>query len=74
MRRADRLFQIIQILRRTNRPITAGRLAEELEVSTRSVYRDVADLIGTAGADPRRGGVGLRPGARLRHAAADAHA
>jgi predicted DNA-binding transcriptional regulator YafY len=45
MRRADRLFQIIQILRRTNRPITAGRLAEELEVSTRSVYRDVADLI-----------------------------
>jgi predicted DNA-binding transcriptional regulator YafY len=46
MRRADRLFQIIQILRRSSRPVTAGMLAEELEISTRSVYRDVADLIG----------------------------
>jgi len=46
MRRADRLFQIIQILRRTTRPVTAASLAEELEVSKRSVYRDVADLIG----------------------------
>jgi predicted DNA-binding transcriptional regulator YafY len=46
MRRADRLFQIIQILRRSARPVTAAALAEELEVSTRTVYRDVADLIG----------------------------
>lgn len=46
MRRADRLFQIIQILRRTTRPVTAEAMAEELEVSKRSVYRDVADLIG----------------------------
>jgi len=46
VRRADRLFQIIQILRRSTRPVTAGALAEELEVSTRSVYRDIADLIG----------------------------
>ncbi len=46
MRRADRLFQIIQILRRSPRPVTATALAEELEVSKRSVYRDVADLIG----------------------------
>jgi predicted DNA-binding transcriptional regulator YafY len=46
MRRADRLFQIIQILRRSSRPITAQALAEELEVSKRCVYRDVADLIG----------------------------
>ena len=46
MRRADRLFQIIQILRRSTRPVTAGALAEELEVSKRTVYRDVADLIG----------------------------
>ncbi len=46
MRRADRLFQIIQILRRSSRPVTADALAEELEVSKRSVYRDVADLIG----------------------------
>jgi predicted DNA-binding transcriptional regulator YafY len=46
MRRADRLFQIIQILRRSTRPVTAAALAQELEVSKRTVYRDVADLIG----------------------------
>ncbi len=46
MRRAERLFQIIQILRRSTRPVTAAALAEELEVSRRTVYRDVADLIG----------------------------
>lgn len=46
LRRADRLFQIIQILRRSTRPVTAAALAEELEVSKRTVYRDVADLVG----------------------------
>lgn len=46
MRRADRLFQIIQLLRRSSRPVTAAALAEELEVSRRTVYRDMADLIG----------------------------
>jgi predicted DNA-binding transcriptional regulator YafY len=47
MRRADRLFQIIQILRRsTRRPITADAIARELETSKRTVYRDIADLIG----------------------------
>ncbi len=46
MRRADRLFHIIQILRRSGAPATARTLAEELEVSERSVYRDIADLIG----------------------------
>jgi len=46
MRRADRLFQIIQILRRSTRPVTAQDMARELEVSPRTVYRDIADLIG----------------------------
>jgi len=46
MRRADRLFQIIRVLRRSTRPITAAAIAEELEVSKRTVYRDIADLIG----------------------------
>ena len=46
MRRADRLFQIIQILRRTTQPVTAAALAEELEVSKRTVYRDVSDMMG----------------------------
>ena len=57
MRRADRLFQIIQAMRRSTRPVTASQLAEELEVSTRSVYRDVADLIGQR--VPIRGEAGL---------------
>lgn len=43
MRRADRLFQIIQILRRSTLPVTGAALAAELEVSTRTVYRDVAN-------------------------------
>ncbi|UCI10651.1 helix-turn-helix transcriptional regulator [Mesorhizobium sp. B1-1-8] len=46
MRRADRLFQLIQILRRNSRPVTAAAIAQELEVSKRTVYRDVADLMG----------------------------
>jgi predicted DNA-binding transcriptional regulator YafY len=46
MRRADRLFQIIQILRR-GQLTTARALAEELEVSSRTIYRDIADLIGS---------------------------
>lgn len=46
MRPTDRLFQIIQILRRSTQPTTAAALAEELEVSKRTVYRDIAQLIG----------------------------
>ena len=46
MRRADRLFQIIQVLRRTSRPVTAEAIAAELETSKRSVYRDIATLVG----------------------------
>jgi predicted DNA-binding transcriptional regulator YafY len=57
MRRADRLFQIIQVLRRSSQPVTASMLAEELEVSKRSVYRDIADLIGQR--VPIRGEAGL---------------
>lgn len=46
MRRADRLFQIIQILRRSRGPVTADLMAAELETSKRTVYRDIATLIG----------------------------
>ena len=44
MRRADRLFQIIQYLQ-GRRLVTAKQLAERLEVSERTVYRDVQDLM-----------------------------
>ncbi|VAV91678.1 Transcriptional regulator, DeoR family [hydrothermal vent metagenome] len=45
MRRADRLLQIIQIFRRRNRITTARDLAEELEVSVRTIYRDMVTLM-----------------------------
>jgi predicted DNA-binding transcriptional regulator YafY len=57
MRRADRLFQIIQILRRARRPVTADAIAAELETSKRSIYRDVATLIGQR--VPIRGEAGI---------------
>lgn len=43
MRRADRLFQIVQILR-SRRLTTARHLADRLEVSERTIYRDIRDL------------------------------
>src|ERR1700759_2694399 len=61
MRRADRLFQIIQILRRSSRPVTAAALAQELEVSKRTVYRDVADLIGQRVPIDGEAGLGYLP-------------
>ncbi|AQQ03626.1 transcriptional regulator [Roseibium algicola] len=57
MRRADRLFEIIQILRRVRRPVSAQAIADELEVSKRSVYRDIATL--TAQRVPIRGEAGV---------------
>jgi len=63
MRRADRLFQIIQIMRR-KRIVTARLLAEELEVSERTVYRDISDLVSSGVPIEGEAGVGylLRPG------------
>lgn len=57
MRRADRLFQIIQILRGRRQPITAQALAGELETSVRTIYRDIADLMGQR--VPIRGEAGI---------------
>lgn len=45
MRRTERLFTIIQVLRARRRPVTARELADELEVSLRTIYRDTAELI-----------------------------
>jgi predicted DNA-binding transcriptional regulator YafY len=56
MRRADRLFQIIERLRR-RRVVTARALADHLKVSDRTIYRDVADLI--ASEVPIEGAAGI---------------
>lgn len=57
MRRADRLFRIIQVLRRKKRPATAAEIAEELEASPRTIYRDIAQLM--ADRVPIRGEAGI---------------
>jgi predicted DNA-binding transcriptional regulator YafY len=57
VRKADRLFEIIQILRRSKKPVTADAMADELETSKRSVYRDIAALM--AQRVPIRGEAGI---------------
>lgn len=57
MRPSDRLFQIIQILRRSRRPLTAEAIAAELETSKRTIYRDISALVGQR--VPIRGEAGL---------------
>ena len=57
MRRTERLFQIIQVLRSKRRPIIGRELAEELEISLRTLYRDMAELI--AQRVPIRGEAGI---------------
>lgn len=62
MRRADRLFHIIQLIR-GRRLTTAAFLAERLEVSERTIYRDVADLQVQGVPIEGEAGVGYRLGA-----------
>jgi predicted DNA-binding transcriptional regulator YafY len=57
MRRADRLFRIIQVLRRKRRPTTANEIAQELETSVRTIYRDMVQLM--ADRVPIRGEAGI---------------
>jgi predicted DNA-binding transcriptional regulator YafY len=57
MRSADRLLKLLQILRRHRRPVTASSIADELEVCVRTVYRDIAGLIGEG--VPIRGEAGI---------------
>jgi predicted DNA-binding transcriptional regulator YafY len=64
LRRADRLLQIIQILRRMNKPTTAQAIADELEVVPRTIYRDIATLQASRVPIDGETGIGylLRPG------------
>lgn len=57
MRRADRLFQIVQQLR-GGRLVTAQMLGARLEVSERTIYRDIADLQSTGVPIDGEAGVG----------------
>lgn len=59
MRRADRLFRLLSELRR-GRVTTAARLAARLEVSERTIYRDVADLAASGVPIEGEAGVGYR--------------
>jgi predicted DNA-binding transcriptional regulator YafY len=67
MRKASRLFEIIQILRLARKPVTAAEIAAQLEVTVRSIYRDIVAL--QAMRVPIEGGRGigyiLRPGFTL---------
>jgi predicted DNA-binding transcriptional regulator YafY len=64
MRKASRLFEIIQILRLAKKPVTAAEIAESLEVTPRSIYRDIVALQAMrVPVDGERGiGYILRPG------------
>jgi predicted DNA-binding transcriptional regulator YafY len=64
MRRADRLFQIVQLLRRRRTATTASDIAGRLGVSERTVYRDVRDLVLAGTPIDGEAGVGyrIRPG------------
>ncbi len=57
MRRADRLFEIIQLLRRM-KLARARDLAEKLEVSERTIYRDIRDLMASGVPVEGEAGVG----------------
>lgn len=63
MRRADRLFDIIQTMRR-QRLVRARDLAEKLEVSERTIYRDIHDLMASGVPIDGEAGIGymLREG------------
>lgn len=64
MSRADRLLRLVQLLRRHRAPVSAAVLAQELEVSVRSIYRDVDTLRAQGAAIEGEAGLGyvLKPG------------
>jgi predicted DNA-binding transcriptional regulator YafY len=64
MRKASRLFEIIQILRLARKPVTAAFIAGELEVTVRSIYRDIGALQAMRVPIEGERGIGyiLRPG------------
>lgn len=64
MRRAHRLLRLVQLLR-ARKVVTAAELADELGVSTRTIYRSVRDLEDAGVPIEGEAGVGYRLGHRL---------
>ena len=64
MSRAARLLLLLQAFRGRRRPVTAAELARSLEVSERTIYRDLAELAAQGAPIEGEAGVGyiLRPG------------
>lgn len=64
MSRTTRLFKLMDALRGHRRPVTAARLAEDLTVSVRTVYRDIQTLMDLGAPVEGEAGLGylLRPG------------
>ena len=64
MSRAERLFGLLQILRRYRQPVSGARLADETGISLRTLYRDIAALQGMGAEIEGEPGVGyvLKPG------------
>ena len=62
--RSIRMFDIIQLLRKATRPLTAQQMADTLEVTKRTIYRDIAALQSTRVPIEGEAGIGyiLRPG------------
>lgn len=58
MRRADRLIRIVHFIRGRRRAVTAARIAEEFEISARTVYRDIQDLMNAGTPISGEAGVG----------------
>jgi predicted DNA-binding transcriptional regulator YafY len=67
MSRAERLLELIQILRRHRRPVSGRALAAELGISLRSLYRDIGALQAQGAGIEGEPGLGyiLRPGFML---------
>jgi predicted DNA-binding transcriptional regulator YafY len=64
MSRAERLLTLMQVLRRHRAPVSGARLADELGVSLRTLYRDIASLQSHGATIEGEPGLGyvLRPG------------
>lgn len=64
MSRTERLFDILQILRRHRRPVSGAVLAEETGISLRTLYRDIATLLSMGAEIEGEPGLGyvLKPG------------